>query len=333
MVTNDPSTIARPLPPSSKTRPRAGRIASAPAPVRFRMPGPSSSIVNRTAACSDWARSMRPAACRAALSARLRTTAQPVDVPVHPPPRPPMSTRTAVVDCSLRASWKTRSSRSTGTRCAAARRREPAAACPRRDAASHPRPAPRRQAPRRWSSGCQAPECSRMVVSGDRSSRDVGDKAALAVSTVRAARAWFIVAASRPISSSASAAVPGGGVGPPRSRPPHADRLTGATAHREPCGERYHHQQHRQSMMSNRVTTVVASETSTSAQPPGPSCPSEVRAPSAVAANSSSSSGVSTCRACPGSNCTTAGLPATLGLDATTEPSGASTYSCSSSLR
>ena len=75
--------------------------------------------------------------------------------------------------------------------------------------------------------------------------------------------------------------------------------------------------------MSSWVTAVVASSTSTKALAtrtvPGPS---GVCAPSATATNSSSSIGVSICRACPGSNCATAGSPATLGLDATTAPSG-----------
>ena len=66
--------------------------------------------------------------------------------------------------------------------------------------------------------------------------------------------------------------------------------------------------------MSSRATIVVASETSTSARATRTVLgPSGVCAPSATAANSSSSSGVSTCRACPGSNCATAGLACDIG--------------------
>ena len=74
------------------------------------------------------------------------------------------------------------------------------------------------------------------------------------------------------------------------------------------------------------VTTAVVSKTPINALATNTvRGPSEVCAPSATAMNSSLSSGVSTCSDSPGRNRATAASPATLRLDATTEPSGLST--------
>ncbi len=167
-----------------------------------------------------------------------------------------------------------------------------------------------------------------MVVIGERSSCDASDtkrrwlfRALSSRSSMR-----FMVAASRPISSSAlgcgtrrcscaaeisstSRRIASTGASA-RPTANHVVSATTATSNGSP-------------MISSRVTTVVVSRTSTNALATRTiRRPSDVCAPSATATNSSSSSGVTTCADWPGAKRTTAGLPAMFGLDATTAPAG-----------
>ena len=103
------------------------------------------------------------------------------------------------------------------------------------------------------------------------------------------------------------------------------DRLDGRqrAADGEPGGERDHHHHHRQP--DDEQLDDDGGGVKDIDQRPGHQDDSRtvggLRA-LATATNSSSSSGVTTWAVWPGANRATAGLPATLGLDATTEPAG-----------